>query len=72
MLLGGIKMTSEKKFICANFIPQSDNPCGFEVQGEEDFVIQAAVDHVVEEHEWIDSPQLREDIKNSLVDVVPA
>ena len=59
----------EKKFICANFIPQPDNVCDYVVQGEEDYTIQAAVDHVVEEHEWIDSPQLREDIKNSLVDV---
>lgn len=61
-------MAIEKKFICANFIPDGSDD-GFVVQGEEDYVIQAATDHVVEEHEWIDSPQLREDIKNSLVEV---
>ena len=53
----------EKTFTCGNFQP---TPCPFTAQGATDEVIQIAVDHLLAEHGFMDTPKLREDIENSL------
>ncbi len=58
---------AQKQFICANFITSSLD--AFTITGEEDWVIEQAVDHLMHEHGSEGSPQLREDIKASLIDV---
>jgi len=68
MYLQGVN--NMKKYACENF-HQISAPCTFSVTGEEDTVIQEAVDHAMEEHGFMDSPQLREDIKACLIDVPP-
>jgi len=57
-----------KTFICQNF---SSLPCAFTVTGEEDCVIQEAEDHVCKEHGYVDTPQLKQEISDSLVDANP-
>ena len=54
----------KKKFTCANFQP---NPsCQFTSEGPEDEVVEIAADHLIELHEYEDTPKLREDIRASL------
>ena len=60
---------ANKLFVCQKLIPNT--VCPYQISGEESWVVDQAVDHVVEEHEWIDSPQVRQDIENVLVDVNP-
>jgi len=59
-------MPVQKKFICSNFNPAA--VCVYEITGEEEFVIEEADRHVIEEHGYQDSPGLREQIRDSLVD----
>jgi hypothetical protein len=59
----------EKQFICSNYISASTD--GYEASGEEFWVIEQAVDHLMHEHGNEDSPELREEVKASLVDVPP-
>ena len=54
-----------KKFVCQNFVTV---PCAYVNTGNEDEVVNQATDHVVKEHGYEDTPQLREDIRASLVD----
>jgi len=56
-----------KTYTCANF-PAGSASCPYTETGEEDWVIEQAVDHLMAEHGSEDNPQLREDIKASLVD----
>lgn len=60
-------MAITKKFECRNFDPSLD--CGYSVTGNEEYVINEADGHIVEEHGYQDSPSLRQQIKDSLVDV---
>lgn len=53
-----------KTFICSSF---TNSSCTYTNTGVEDLVIGEADDHLVEEHGFVDSPQLRKDIQNSLV-----
>lgn len=55
----------KKKFTCGNFQP---TPCPFTAEGTEAEVTEIAADHVIAEHGFMDSVQLREDIQNSLTD----
>lgn len=64
------QIMADKLFKCSNLITTSDD--GYQVSGEESWVIDQAADHVVEEHGWLDSPQVRQDIQKSLVDVSPS
>lgn len=58
-----------KEYACVNF-QQITAVCPFSVTDvDEDIVVQKAVDHVMEEHGFMDSPQLREDIRACLINV---
>ena len=59
---------AQKQFVCSNF-QSFPTPCSYTVTGEEDVVINEATTHIVEEHGLEDTPQLRKDIKASLIDV---
>jgi predicted small metal-binding protein len=59
-------MSTIKFFICSSFI--SGGTCEYTESANEEDVISKAVDHLINEHGLIDSPKLREDIRNSLVD----
>ena len=59
-------MSVYKLFKCNVFNP--DVSCNFNCSGEENTVIENAVNHEVTEHGYEDSPQLREDIRKSLID----
>lgn len=69
-IYGKYQIMSDKLFKCSNLIPNSDD--GYQVSGEETWVIDQATDHVVEEHGWFDSPQVRKDIQKSLVNADPS
>jgi hypothetical protein len=56
-----------KLFVCNDF--QNLVICPYTNEGAYDRVMNSAVDHVVEKHNMEDSPQLREDISKSLIDV---
>jgi hypothetical protein len=58
---------AQKKFECSKFNPAS--LCDYSITGEEDYVINEATDHELREHAYMDSPELREEIKLTLVDV---
>lgn len=60
---------AQKKFICLKFMTSSTD--GYNVTGEEDWVIEQAVNHLVHEHGNEDTPQLRVDVKASLIDPPP-
>ena len=62
-------MPGLKFYICTNFNP--DYTCGFEIKGEEAKVIEDACQHLIEEHGFMDSPQLKIDISNVLIDIDP-
>lgn len=61
-----------KLYACANFPPLAmAPPCSYKVTDEQDSVINTAADHLAHEHSMEDTPQLRQDISNSLVDPPP-
>jgi predicted small metal-binding protein len=49
---------------CRRF--ESDNKCTLTIIGEEDEVIEAAVQHAVSAHGHEDSPQMREELRGML------
>jgi hypothetical protein len=57
----------KKQFICSVFNPTTT--CTYQVTGDEATVIDAATNHVVEEHGYQDSPGLRQQISDSLITV---
>ncbi len=59
-------MAKLKLFECSVFNPGIT--CTYSVTGEENPVVDQAVIHEVHEHGFDDSPQLRKDITNSLLD----
>lgn len=61
---------AQKLYACANF-PKVTTTCPHTVTGEESVVIDKAADHVVHEHGLEDTPNLRGEIKASLIDVPP-
>jgi hypothetical protein len=63
-------MSVQKKFICTNFNQAAI--CSYEVSGDEEHVIGEADRHVIEEHGYQDSPGLREQIRDSLVELNPS
>ena len=60
------RIVSQKKFICSSLVISSTDR--FTVIGEEDWVIEQAVDHLIYEHSNEDTPQLRAEVKASLID----
>jgi predicted small metal-binding protein len=55
---------------CRDF--PSEMKCTLTISGEEDEVVRAAGDHAVSVHEHEDSPELRQQIRDSLKDEMPA
>jgi hypothetical protein len=60
-------MSVLKQFKCKVFNP--DATCTFTVTGDEKSVVEQASAHEVAEHGFEDTPQLRNEIIDSLVDV---
>lgn len=50
----------------------SEIDCTLTISGEEDEVVQAAVQHAVSAHGHQDAPELREGIRSMLTDELPA
>lgn len=46
----------------------SESGCTLTISGEEDEVVRAAAEHAASVHGHTDSPELREEIRNSLKD----
>jgi len=59
-------MSIYKLFKCSVFNP--DVSCEYSVSGEESTVIEDAASHEIQEHNYEDTPELREDIRKSLID----
>lgn len=55
-----------KLFKCSVFNP--DASCEYSVSGDENTIVEEAAIHEIKEHNYEDTPQLREDIRNSLID----
>lgn len=55
-----------KLFKCSVFNP--DAKCDYSVSGDESTVVEEASQHEIDEHNYEDTPQLREDISKSLID----
>lgn len=60
-------MASERKVIDCRRFP-SDISCTLTIAGTEEEVLHAAVRHAVQDHGHQDSPELREQIRGSLLD----
>jgi len=60
-----------RKMIDCRQIP-NDIGCTLTIAGEEDEVLDAAVDHAVAKHGHTDAPALREELRGLLVDAEPA
>ena len=60
-----------RKMIDCRTMP-SDNNCTLTIAGESDDVLDAAVMHAVDKHGHDNTPELREEIRASLVDAEPA
>ncbi|RPI19187.1 MAG: DUF1059 domain-containing protein [Ignavibacteriae bacterium] len=58
-------MDEQKTFTCSNFSGQTAS-CLFTATDEEPRVIEIAVDHVMAEHGFMDTPELRQQITDSL------
>ncbi|MBL7129630.1 MAG: hypothetical protein ISS16_11685 [Ignavibacteria bacterium] len=62
----------QKIFLCKNYM--NDPDCIFEAQGEEEQVIDAAIEHLdnitheVDEHPFSDEPERRNNIRDTLKD----
>jgi len=55
-----------KLFKCSVFNP--DVSCEFSVSGDENTIVEEAAVHEIDEHNYEDTPQLRIDIRNALID----
>lgn len=60
-------MASERKVADCRRFP-SEISCTLTIAGTEEEVVHAAVRHAVQEHGHQDTPELREEIRRSLVD----
>jgi len=58
-----------KQFKCSVFNSTAATTCTYEVTGDEAYVINEADKHVIEEHGYQDSPSLKQQISDSLLDV---
>lgn len=58
--------TSRKVFDCRLF--PADIPCEFAIAGDAEEVLTIAVEHAVEDHEYRDTPALREQLRSLIRD----
>lgn len=65
-----------KQFICSTFLqkyyPNVAPSDPYTCEGEVDWVIEQGTDHLTENHGFGDSPELRQQVTDSLVDYIPA
>jgi hypothetical protein len=59
-----------RKYVDCREMP-SENNCDLAMAGSEEHVVAAATIHAVTAHQHEDTPQLREEIRQSLKDEVP-
>jgi hypothetical protein len=59
-----------RKYVDCREMP-SENNCDLAMAGSEDHVVEAAVVHAVTAHGHEDTPELRDQIRQSLKDEVP-
>jgi len=59
-----------RKYIDCREMP-SENNCDLAMAGSDEHVLEAAVTHAVTAHGHEDTPELREQIRQSLKDAVP-
>ncbi len=57
-----------KLFACEYFNKFSINVCPYTISGDREWVIKKAIEHLINKHGSEDSPDLREEIHNSLID----
>lgn len=55
-----------KLFKCSVFNPEVE--CEYSISGDETTIVEEAAVHEITEHSYEDTPQLREDIRKSLID----
>lgn len=60
-----------RKMVDCRKVP-SDINCTLTIAGNEDELLEAAVDHAVAKHGDTDTPELRQMIRSSMEDVEPA
>lgn len=60
-----------RKMIDCRAFP-SDIGCTLTIAGEEDEVLDAAVDHAISKHGEENRPELRDELRGTLVDAEPA
>jgi predicted small metal-binding protein len=60
-------MNANRKLIDCRWFP-TDKPCDIAISGNEDEVLNIAVQHAVQSHGHKDTPQLREQLRSMLRD----
>jgi len=60
-------MATNRKIMDCRWFP-ADIPCEFAVSGDEEEVLNVAVEHAVESHGYRDTPALREQLRSMLRD----
>jgi len=61
-------MSDRKSIDCRDY--PSESGCSLRVEGTEEEVLDAAVDHAITKHGHTDNPELREQIRSLLMSVV--
>jgi predicted small metal-binding protein len=61
---------ADRKYIDCREVP-SENTCDLAMSGSEEHVLNAAVTHAVTAHGHADTPEFREQIRQSLKEEVP-
>jgi predicted small metal-binding protein len=60
-------MATNRKVIDCRWFP-TDNPCDIAISGDEEEVLNIAVQHAVQSHGHRDSPELRQQLRSMLRD----
>jgi len=58
-------MATQRKMIDCRWFP-TDNPCDIAISGNEEEVLNIAVQHAVQSHGYTESPELRQQIRSML------
>jgi len=58
-------MATQRKMIDCRWFP-TDNPCDIAISGNEEEVLNIAVQHAVQSHGYTESPELRQQLRSML------
>jgi predicted small metal-binding protein len=58
-------MATQRKVIDCRWFP-TDNPCDIAISGNEEEVLNIAVQHAVQSHGYTESPELRQQLRSML------